>query len=86
METLNVEDFSGRFEQFVSILEKIEKTHYYWFESRHGLFNTQEHDVIANHIVIDIDFPLLHFGYWQDSELPQNIRDECNSCYQELFS
>ncbi len=79
------EDFLARVDRFVEALIEIQRRHYYWFESRHGLSNTQEHDVIANHVVISVDFPKLKFGYWDNSELPPNIRDECNRQFDKLF-
>lgn len=79
------DDFSNRMDQFVNGLLHIQQRHYYWFESRHGLLKTQKHDVIANHVVINVDFPTLQFGYWEDAELPPNIRDECNRKFDKLF-
>lgn len=79
------EDFLDRIDQFIEALLVIQQRHYYWFESRHGLFKTQEHDVIANHVALKFDFPKLQFGYWDDAELPSAIRDECNRCFDALF-
>jgi hypothetical protein len=78
-------EFEARMDAFIQELIAIQKRHYYWFESRHGNLKTQEHDVIANHVVITCRYPKLIFGYWSDSELPQSIREECNGCFDRLF-
>jgi hypothetical protein len=79
------EDFFNRIDQFLRVLLEIERRHYYWFESRHGVSKTQEHDVLANHVVISVEFPKLQFGYWDDSELPTNIQEERNREFDKLF-
>ena len=82
---LSLEKYEHQMDRFLDALIRIQQLHYYWFESRHGEFQTQEHDTIANHVVITFQYPQLMFGYWVDSQLPENIRAECNACFDRVF-
>jgi len=79
-------DQQARIELFVNGLFEIQRRHNYWFESRHGEFDSQPHDAITNHVVISSHYPKLNFGYWADSELPENIREECNNHFDSVFN
>jgi hypothetical protein len=78
-------DYETQLYIFIEGLFQIQKEHYYWFESRYGELETQEHDTIVNHVVITFQYPKLVFGYWADSELPENIRTECNAYFDKVF-
>ena len=83
---LEEEKFIKRVECFISQIEIIQERFNYWFESRHGICPSQEHDKIGNHLILDCCYPRsLSFGYWKESELPVHIREECNAIYAELF-
>jgi hypothetical protein len=82
----NEYNYEVQMDKFVEGLLQIQLRHYYWFESRHGKMPTQQHDMIANHVVITCRYPKLIFGYWADSELPENIREECNACFDMVFN
>jgi hypothetical protein len=71
---------------FQKALEFIQAKHYYWFESRYGVHINQEHDVLKNHILVDykeLNHILLDFV--PGSELPPNIRAECQQAFHEVF-
>jgi hypothetical protein len=80
-----LEDYETQMDRFADALVQIQQRHNYWFESRHGEFEKQEHDTIGNHVTISFQYPNLIFGYWADSQLPENIRLECNACFDEIF-
>ncbi|SDE97347.1 hypothetical protein SAMN05216464_111137 [Mucilaginibacter pineti] len=81
----NPEDYEVQMDRFAEGLLRVQQRHYYWFESRHGENITQDHDTIGNHVVINFRYPVLTFGYWSDSQLPENIRAECNACFDQIF-
>ena len=82
----NQYEYEARMDYFVDGLLRIQRRHYYWFESRYGESEAEEHDMIGNHVVITCRYPTLIFGYWSDSELPENIRAECNAFFDEVFN
>ncbi|WPU95758.1 hypothetical protein SNE25_09530 [Mucilaginibacter sabulilitoris] len=71
---------------FQKAMDYIEAKHYYWFESRYGETINQEHDLLKNHILVDykeLNRVLLEFV--PGSELPPNIRAECELAFREIF-
>ena len=79
-------EFIKNIEIFQEALNDIQAKYYYWFESRHGVHINQEHDVIKNHILLDYkEYNNVLMGYIPSSELPPNIRAECNEAFESIF-
>ena len=71
---------------FFALLQEIQQEHWYWFNSRHGVNPVQEHDVIINHIALHYtDGETFVFRIAQNSELPLNIREQCQLAYDWIF-
>ncbi|MDN3548631.1 hypothetical protein [Mucilaginibacter aquaedulcis] len=79
--------FISQLNIFFAMLQEIEEEHWYWFNSRHGINQTQEHDLIINHIALhytDGETTVI-FKIPENSELPMNIRAECHLAYDWIF-
>jgi hypothetical protein len=71
---------------FFALLQEIQHEHWYWFNSRHGVNQTQDHDVITNHIALHLaDGETVIFKIAKNSELPINIREQCQLAYDWTF-
>lgn len=80
------QEFIKNIEVFQKALNEIQSKYYYWFESRHGVHINQEHDVIKNHILVDYkEYNNVLMNYVPGSELPPNIRTECDEAFISIF-
>jgi hypothetical protein len=79
--------FISQLNIFFSLLLKIQEEHWYWFNSRHGVYKSQEHDLITNHIELTfIDSKTVVFKIQENSEMPHDIREQCMLAYEWIFS
>lgn len=80
------QEFIKDIQIFQRELELIQAKYYYWFESRYGIHSNQEHDLIKNHILIDYkEYNRILMDYVPGSELPPNIRAECDQAFESIF-
>jgi len=72
-------------EVFFKVLNIIEKNNIEWFVNRSGINKKQKHDILANHIkIISNEYGVL-FTFKSKSELPFEIRYQCNRTHALLF-
>jgi hypothetical protein len=74
-----------KLKKFNTALIHIQKENYFWFESRHGEFPGQEHDIIFNHLFFEADIKFVRFHFFHTSELPFSIRRSCQNAFNEIF-
>nr|MBB6148582.1 hypothetical protein [Mucilaginibacter sp. SP1R1] len=75
----------AKLKKFNQALSLIQKNNYFWFDSRHGEFPEQEHDIIFNHLFFEVDSNFVRFHFFHTSQLPFNIRRECQNAFNEIF-
>ncbi len=75
--------FSGPEDQLMKLLDqellKVEKRHIEWFSSRKAKNSINEPDCLKNHYFYYYDSQSreFQFGFSPDSELSENIKEEC---------
>lgn len=86
-EQLYGKDFVQKLANFESELLKVEAKHVEWFKSRESKYPNQKHDTIKNHYALAYsqNDPTIRFGFMPDSDLPDNIRKECNEVFSYHF-
>ena len=78
--------FISQLNVFFALLQEIQKEHWYWFNSRHGVNRLQEHDLIINHITLHYtDGETFVFKIAKHSDLPLNIIEQCQLAYDWIF-
>jgi hypothetical protein len=78
-------DIESKLKKFNNALLYIQKEHHYWFESRYGEFLEQDHDMIFNHLFFEVDTRFVRFHFFATSDLPINIRRDCQIAFNEIF-
>lgn len=71
---------------FKSGLLEIETKHIEWFKNRKPKREDEEHDKLHNHYYINKKIASIDFGFYNDSELPNDIKDECLDAFKKHFS
>lgn len=72
-------------QSFLQKLKEVELKNIDWFKSRPAIFDHHQHDSINNHFFSDLDGEVFSFNFWKYSELPEKIKVECLSAYEEIF-
>ncbi|MGF7081463.1 hypothetical protein [Mucilaginibacter sp. UYCu711] len=72
-------------EVFLGVLNLIEKKNIEWFKNRKGILDSQDHDLLINHLEIMKENHNVTFSFRSDSELPKDIREQCTKVYEAFF-
>lgn len=80
------QDTNEKEDAFKALLIGIEKKYAYWFEQRKDPFNNEIADSLHNHWVSGYSNNSITFTFWQDSELPVEIQQECLNAFKAVYS
>ena len=84
-EILYGKEFADRLEEFKSELNKIEEANIEWFKSRKPKFESEKHDKLHHHYLIRWDKSSIGFGFREDSDVPNHIKQECQGLFKKYF-
>jgi len=77
--------FDEKKEAFVAALLKIEEKYILYFNKKLQEFSLELPDRLQNHYLLRKEFEYVRFDYRPDSDLPLNIRKDCDEAYQRIW-
>ncbi len=85
-ELLYGKSFSDKKKCFEKDLLAIEEKYKNFFESRKAKYPGDKHDRLHNHYFSKIDRFNISFGFEKESDLPEEIKIECNNLLKKYFN
>jgi len=84
-ELLYGEYHAKKLSKFNEALSAIEEKHIDYFRKREPKFPRQKHDRLSNHYMIIQDKYKIQFGFENNTDLRQDIINECLRIFNECF-
>jgi hypothetical protein len=77
--------FDEKKEAFITALHKIEEKYVLYFKGKIQEITLGLPDQLQNHYLLRKEFEYVRFDYRPGSDLPANIRKECDAAYQKVW-
>ena len=85
-EVLYGKDYADKHNDFMNALNKIEENHIDFFKERPARNQYGDHDRLHNHYGMINQYGTLTFGIMGDSELPEDIKNECMNAFNSIWN
>lgn len=79
------QSFDEKKEAFIAALLQIEEKYTEYFNAKLQEFSSGLPDHLQNHFFLRKEFEYIRFDYKPGSDLPANIRKECDAAYQQVW-
>ncbi|MCX2473549.1 hypothetical protein OQZ33_04310 [Pedobacter sp. MC2016-05] len=79
------DDYVDKEEKFQTALNEIELKHDKWFADRTDIISGSKPDKLHNHWITYNDGNSLRFGFHNDSEIPEYIKNECIAAFKVVY-
>lgn len=77
--------FDEKKDAFIAALLKIEEKYTEYFNTRLQKFSSGLPEQLQNHFLLSKEFEYIRLDYKPDSDLPAEIRQDCDAAYQKVW-
>lgn len=78
-------DFNDKYREFIGELDSINSKYKKYFDSRDSKHFPEEKDSLVLHYWMVNQYGTLTFGFLQESDIDENIKDECMNLFNRIF-